>query len=195
MSIVNNKYLKKCFTLLAVNCALSAQIVNATDWQDDFETQSGFSEFAPPAKFSSYGESSDNKQWESGRSFNKENNVRYSPRTSKNPWKPANSSYYKQTFSGQRPWGNVPERKPPTSNMKFHDQRFKQWLQHRNPVPRTLTGSADPFTAYGYPGSIYGSPLITPSIYSELLFSPVGYGGYPGGGHPYSGLSGRPWLW
>lgn len=195
MSKVNNKCLRKCFTLLAVNCVLSVQPVNAADWQDDFASQSGFSEFAPPAKYSDYGESSSSKQWESGRSFNKENSVRYSPRTSKNPWKPANSSYYKQTFTGQRPWGNVPERKPPTSNMKFHDQRFKQWLRQRNPLPRNNAGFADPFTAYGYPGSIYGSPLITPSIYSGLIFSPASYGGYPTGLRPYSGLSSRPRFW
>jgi hypothetical protein len=195
MSIVNNKYLMKSFILLAINSALSMQLANAADWYDDFASQSGFSEFAPPAKYSTYGESSDNKQWESGRSFNKENSVRYSPKTSKNPWKPANSSYYKQTFTGQRPWGNVPERKPPTSNMKFHDQRFKQWLNQRNPMPRSNVGLADPFATYAYPGSIYGSPLITPSIYSGLIVSPASYGGYPLGIRPYSGLSSRPWLW
>lgn len=193
--MVNNSYLRKCPMLLAVYCVLSVQAVNAAEWLDSYESKSGFSEFAPPSSFSGYRDDNDEKDWSSGRSFNQEYKVRYSPRVSKNPWKPVKSSSYKKTFGGQRPWGNVPERKPRNNNMKLHDQRFTQWLNRRDPLLRNHIGRADPLMGHGYPGSIYGSPLITPALYSGSLLDPLRLGGYPGGLYPYSGLSGGRGFW
>jgi hypothetical protein len=207
MNIVNNSCLRKVLILLLVNSGLYIQSVNAAEWRDGFKSKSGFSEFSPPADTSVYRNNGDEKQWGSGRSFNEENKVRYSPVTSKNPWKAVKSSSYKKTFASQRPWGNVPDRKPTNkNNMKLHDQRFKQWSHQNDSSYRNNFVSADPFTAYGrsplpysnaygYPASMYNRSLITPSLYPGSLSNGLGYGGYSGGSYPYTGLLARPRSW
>lgn len=199
MNIINNSYLRKGLILLVVNCALCAQSINATEWQDGIKSKLGFSDFTPPppppSSFTNY----EDKKWTSGSSFNEENKVRYSPVTSKNPWKPVSSVRYKKSFASQRPWGNVPERKPKNKNsMKFYDQRFKQWSHQQNPsyAAHAYGQSALPFSgAYGYPGMAYNSPLITPSIYPGSIMSTGGYGLYSGRSYPYAGALTRPGLW
>ena len=184
MNIVTNNYLSKGLILLAVNCVLSVQSVNANDtneWQNDYVSKSGFSEFSPPSASERYSSDIGSKQWASGSSFNEENRVRYTPSASKNPWKPVRSSY-KKTFGGKRPWGNVPDRKPKTSNMKLHDQRFKQWINQRDSSYRSFSALSDPLSNYGYPGSMYNDPLITPSIYPGPMF------GYSGQRYPRPGF-------
>ena len=204
MSAVNNRCLKKWLILLAINSVLFAQAVNANEWRDTFETQSGFSDFSPPKSFSN--SNNDNqKEWASGRSFNQDNKVRYSPRTSKNPWKASSSSRYKKKFGSKRPWGNVPDKKPKTSNMRLHDERFKQWSHRQNPSYLNNSGLSNPlmtggqfplsYSGYGYPGSIYNSPLITPSMHPGLMLNPLGYGIGSIGANPYTGLFSRPGLW
>ncbi|MDH5570188.1 MAG: hypothetical protein OEY89_00390 [Gammaproteobacteria bacterium] len=209
MNTVRILDLNKCFTLIAIFGVLYIQPVNATEWWQNFEAQSGFSGFAPPAPFSDKSSNKEKKEWRSGSSFNEVNKERYAPvrTTEKNPWRPVKSSHYKQSFTSQRPWGKVPERKPPkTNNMKFHDQRFKEWshkidssyhsnfsnsgssLMHGNtPLPFMNT--------YRHPGAMYGSPLITPGIYRGGIGSPVAYGMYPPVFNPNSGLSNMPWRW
>lgn len=191
---------------LSVGTAVFAQSINANEWRDSDDSRAGFSGFAPPSNLS-YRNDDDDKQWGSGRTFNEENKVRYSPKVSKNPWKPIKSSHYKKTFSGQRPWGNVPDRKPSkTTNMKLHDQRFKEWIARRDSYGRGNAMLADPLAgygrlspllddAYGYPAGLYSSPLLTPAIHPGLLLNTGGYGLYPGALYPYSGLTGRPWIW
>ncbi|MDH5473892.1 MAG: hypothetical protein OEY87_08005 [Gammaproteobacteria bacterium] len=209
MNIINKRYSRPLLILVTVNCVLFTQTTKATEWWDSVESQSGFSEFAPPSSLSEYN-INNNKgktQWRSGSSFNDDNKVRYLPVTSKNPWKPVKTSHYKKSFSGQRPWGNVPDKRPGnTSNMKLHDQRFKQWSHQLDSSFQQRLIASDPMASYdrysfpfvngyGYPGSIYKSPLITPPIHPGLLANTAGYGLYPGGLYPYTGLSTRPWLW
>ena len=103
--------------------------------------------------------------------------------------------------------GNVPERKlPKANNMKFHDQRFKQWTHKRDSSylnnfrnsdsSRMYSGSALPFmNNFGYPGSRYGNPLITPGLYRGGFINPASYGMNPYAFNPNSGLSNRPWNW
>ena len=194
-------------TVLAIVCVLYVPLTNAAEWWDSTESQPGFSGFAPPVAFPEYSDDKDKKEWRSGSSFNVSNKVRYAPVTSRNPWKPVNSLHYKKSFGSRRPWGNVPDRKPTNSNnMKFHDQRFKQWSHrldssYRNSMMMSdplmnYGGSSIPFAGgYGLPGSMYSRPLITPGIYPGSILSPVAYGAYPGGLTPYSGLSARPWGW
>lgn len=201
MNLTGLYYLKVNCSLLIVTGILCSSSVNATEWWDGTEPQSSFSEFAPPAPFSGESYSKKNKKWRSGSSFNETQKTRYVPvAASRNPWKPVNSLHYKKSFSNQRPWGNVPDRKPgKTNNMKFHDQRFKQWT-HRmdsayhnnfsrsNPFQEFRYGAFPSVGGYGYPGSIYNSPLITPAIYPGQYLSPFGYRNYP-----YTRLLHRPW--
>ncbi|MDH5611072.1 MAG: hypothetical protein OEY66_01265 [Gammaproteobacteria bacterium] len=207
MNIADNSYLNKILILLLVNSGLYLQPVSATEWKEDFVSKSSFSDFSPPSVDPDFRNSVGEKQWGSGRSFNEDNKVRYSPVTTKNPWKAVKSTYSKKTFSGQRPWGNIPDRKPSNkNNMKLHDQRFKQWSHQNDSSYRNNFVSADPFTAYGrsllplggaygYPGTMHHNPLITPSIYPGLISNGLGYGGYPGGSYPYTGLLSRPRFW
>ena len=198
MNMVNNGGLSKVFVLLAVNCVLHVQSVNANEWQDDYVSKPGFSEFSLPSGSTRYQNNIETRQWASGSSFNEENRIRYIPAVSKNPWKPVRSSFYKKTFGAKRPWGNVPDRKPAASNMKHHDQRFKQWINQQDSSYRNdaYAQPALPFSgAYGYPGLGYNSPLITPPIYPGSILSSGGYGLYPGRAHPYTGLFARPGLW
>jgi len=209
MNIVNNRHLNKGFTLLVICSVLQIQSVSAAEWWKDFEAQSGFSGFAPPTSFSDHNHDKEKKEWRSGSSFNEQQKARYVPVSAavRNPWKPVKSSHYKTTFSSQRPWGNVPERKPPkANNMKFHDQRFKQWSHKQDSSylnnfrnsdsSRMYSGSSLPFmNNFGYPGSRYGNPLITPGINRGGFINPVAYGMNPYAFNPYSGLSNRPWNW
>lgn len=194
MNMVNNGGLNKVFVLLLVNCALHIQSVNAKEWQDNYVSKSGFSEFSLPLSSTRYQNNTEARQWGSGSSFNEENRVRYSPAVSKNPWKPVRSSFHKKSFGSKRPWGNVPDRKPAASNMKLHDQRFKQWINLQGSLYRNdAYGQSElPFSdAYGYSGLGYNSPLI----YPRSIFNSGGYGLYPRGSYPDAGLFTRPVLW
>ena len=205
MSAVNNRCLKKWLILLAMNSALFTLSANANEWRDTYEAQTGFSDFSPPKSFSGSNNNDDQKEWASGRSFNQGNKVRYSPRVSKNPWKLTSSSHYKKTFGSKRPWGNIPDKKPKTSNMRLHDERFKQWSRRQDSSFRNIAGHSNPlmtgglfplsYSGYGYSGSIYNSPLITPSIYPGQMLSPLGNGLGSIGAYPYTGLFARPGLW
>ncbi|MDH3343318.1 MAG: hypothetical protein OEM07_06315 [Gammaproteobacteria bacterium] len=183
MNMVKSRQLGKCLVLLAVNCVLYSHAVNANDWQADKAFKPGFSEFSPPSSGSTkFRNKYDSREWESGRSFNEENKVRYAPSASKNPWKPLRTSFSKKTFGGKRPWGNVPDRKPPASNMKLQDQRFKQWISQRDSSYRNFSAYSDPFSNFGYSSLMYNDPLITPSVYPGSVL------GYPGGRYPYGGF-------
>ena len=199
MGIVNKNYLRAGIILLVVNSVVCAPSINAAEWQDGFKSKLGFSDFTPPPSTAKYQNKNGEKQWASGSSFNEENKVRYSPVSSKNPWKPVKSVRYKKTFASQRPWGNVPDRKPKNKNsMKFYDQRFKQWSHQQGSFQRNNTyGQLGlPFSgAYGYPISGYNNPLITPSIYPGSILGLGGYGVYPGGLNPYAGPFARPNPW
>lgn len=207
MNIGRNLHSKIYLTVLAVSSALYTHSINAAEWWDSVESQSGFSEFAPPVAFSEYGDNKDKKQWRSGRSFNDEDKARYLPVTSRNPWKPVGSQHYKKSFSSRRPWGNVPDRKPTrNNNMRLHDQRFKQWARQMDSSYQNNNMQSDPFMnygrpaypfagGYGYPGLINNSALITPEIYPGGISNRPGYGVYPAAFNPYSGLSAAPWSW
>ena len=194
MSTINNSGLSKYFIFLTVSCVIQLQSVNANEWQGGHASQSGFPEFNQPSDFARHKSKAGNRQWASGSSFNEENRVRYRTVTSRNPWKPANYSFNKKTFGGKkRPWGNVPDRKPSVSNMKFHDQRFKQWIKQKSLSSYDLSpyGSSllnheqSPLffpDDYRSVGSIYNNPLIMPLM-------------YPGQRYLYTGLPGRPWNW
>ena len=197
MNIVNNSDLSKALILLAAYCALHVQPVYANDvneWQNNYVSKSGFSEFSPPSRSARYQNNIEGKEWASGSSFNEDNRVRYTPATSKNPWKPIRSSSHKKTFGGKRPWGNVPDRKPVASNMKLHDQRFKQWINQQGASYRNY-GYGRSSGSYGDPGLGYNRPLITPSIYPGSILNSGGYGLYPGGSSPYTGLFTSPGFW
>lgn len=206
MGVVSHRYLRNIILLLSINGGLYAQSTVAVEWQGDFEPKSGYSGYTSTSDFSKYRNSDAEKPWSNGRSFNDENKVRYSAATSKNPWKPVNSPYYKKSFGDQRPWGNVPDRKRPNKNsMKFYDQRFKQWSHQRN-IAGYNSASAIPFAPlgrspippanlYGQPGSIYSSPFTAPLIHPGMILNPAGYGGYAGRSYPNAGLLSGPWLW
>ena len=194
MNTINKTGLSKVHVLLLVSCVFSVTSVNANDWQEGYDSKLGFSEFSPPSGTLHFKKNIKDRQWVSGRSFNEQNKVRYSPRVSKNPWKPLRSSFRKETFGGKRPWGNVPDRKPESSNMKLHDLRFKKWIEQQdlsyrnNPYGR----SGQPFSgAYGYPGLGYSNPLITPPIYPGAILNSGRYGRVT----PYTGLFNAPGFW
>ena len=183
MNTINNIGLSKTLILLLVSCVFSVASVNANDWQEGYDSKLGFSEFSPPSGSAQFKKNLKGRQWVSGRSFNEQNKVRYSPRVSKNPWKPIRSSFHKKTFGGKRPWGNVPDRKPEASNMKLHDQRFKQWIGQRDLSYRN--------NAYSYSGLGYSNPLITPPIYPGAILNSGRYGRV----NPYTGLFNAPRFW
>ncbi|MCK5262974.1 MAG: hypothetical protein KAJ92_04775 [Gammaproteobacteria bacterium] len=191
MSMINSRGLGKGLILLVVNCVLPGQSVNANEWQEDYVPKSGFSDFSPPSVSSRYKDTED-RRWASGSTFNAENRVRYTPKSSRNPWKPIKSSFSKKTFGSKRPWGNVPDRKPPASNMKLHDQRFKRWISQRDSSYRNFSALTNPLSNYGYPGSMYNDPLITPSIYPGSVFNGAGYLGQR---YPFTGLPTGPMFW
>ena len=189
MNIVNNSGLSKYFVFLAVTCAFHVQLVSANEWQDDYISKSGFSGFNQSSASARYKDDIGNRQWASGSSFNEENRVRYRPATSRNPWKPVNHSFNKKTFGAKRPWGNVPDRKPSVSNMKFHDQRFKQWINQKDLSSYDLSAYRTPLLNYEQ------SPLFFPGDYSgfgSIYNNPLMY---PGQRYSYTGLPGRPWNW
>lgn len=212
------RYMNSYLSILVVCTAVYTQPVSASEWWKSFEQQSGFSEFAPPSLYSENKHQRDDKQWRSGSSFNKQNKQRYAPvMTKKNPWKPVSSMHYKKSFSSQRPWGNVPDRKPThANNMKFHDQRFKRWSHQQdayyhdnfrftNPSMNYAQPSLPFVTNYGFPGSMYNAPLITPGSYSRdnfsrgiltrRMFNAPGYGIQPVAFNPYTASVNRPWNW
>ena len=192
MDIINRSCLSKALVLLAVNCVLHTQSVVANEWRGDYVSKPGFSEFSPPADSGKYRDKSEDKQWASGSSFNTENRVRYTPRTSTNPWKAHRSSFTNTTITGKRPWGNVPDRKPPASNMKLHDQRFKQWLNRSDSTYRNFSALNNPLSGFASPGMMYSDPLITPSIYPGSLHNGSGY---PGLRYPNTGFLPRARFW
>jgi len=196
MKIVNHINTKHLLTLLATCSALYVHQLNAAEWYENFESQAGFSEFAPPSLLTNNQHNKSQKEWRSGSSFNETGKERYvPPAAAKNPWKPVKSFHYKKTFGSNRPWGKVPDRKPGNSNsMKFHDQRFKQWVNqsdssyHNNFLfmnPSLSHGS--PYLLYGnnygYPGAAYMNPLAATGVYPGGFYPGVNYPGgmYPGG--------------
>ncbi len=206
MGLASYTYLRKIVLLLSINGFFYAQIINATEWQSGFEPRSGFSGYSSPSDFSRYRDNNEEKPWSNGKSFNDENRVRYSPAISKNPWKPVASPYYKKSFTSQRPWGNVPDRKRTSRNsMQFYDQRFKLW-SHQQETSKYNGAYVGPLTSYGrspvpyanlygQPGPIYSNGLIAPSIYPAIISDPLRYGGYTGRSFPNAGLLSGPLFW
>jgi len=207
MSVNNKNYISKNIIFLAIISVLYMPLANATEWKNSFEFQSGFSEFAPPAKLFYSSQKKEKKKWRSGSSFNEINKSRYVPVTSKNPWKVTGSMRYKKSFNSQRPWGNIPDRKIANNvNMKLHDERFKQWSHrmdgsYRNDLrvakPFNMFRQALPLPVNGYapPGLMYGGPMLTPSFIQGNNLHRVGYGAYQVNPYSFSGLSYRQWGW
>jgi len=198
MNIENNYYLKVTLSVLISFTSLYAKSLFANEWLSGAEEKNGFSEFAPPAPF-------DNKrkeekyEWRSGSSFKSFNKERYvDSRVSHNPWKPVKRLNKKQTFSGQRPWGNIPERKPgKTNNMRFHDQRFKQWVGRGDALSRNNHPMAEQSFMTNrlmYPGG-YTRGHVPGGYVPFVANSPVFYGAYPGAFSPYSIGNNSPWNW
>lgn len=206
MDLASCTYLRKIVLLLSVNSFFYAQTINATEWQGDFEPRSDFAGYSSSSDHSRYRNNNEEKPWSNGKSFNDGNRVRYSPKISKNPWKPVASPYYKKSFGSQRPWGNIPDRKRTSRNsMQFYDQRFKQW-SHQQEASKYNSVYASPLTSYGrspvpyanlyeQPGPIYSNALIAPSIYPAIISDPLRYGGYAGRSLPNAGLLSGPLFW
>ena len=210
MKILNSSPTEKYLVIFSICSLVLAGPVTASDWWSSLESESqaGFSAFSPPSSFTDYSRDKEKIDWRSGSSFNNTSQIRYVPVvTKRNPWKAATSSNIKKSFSSNRPWGKLPERRPVAVNsMRFHDQRFKRWSHqmessyHDNfyyARPRASYGLADlPFaTNYGFPGSVYNSPLITPALYSGGIVDPLRYGIYPSLYRPYAGFPTRTWGW
>jgi len=221
MNIETNRNLKASLSILVTLASLFVQPVSANDWMSSLEDKNGFSEFAPPARFKhdqNHKQKNEKFEWRSGTSFKEFNKERYvNSRVARNPWKPVKTYSKKQSFGGQRPWGNVPEKKPGKStNMRLHDQRFKQWVHqmdssfnHRAMLSASGLGYRNhllPFVGnHGYPGSFNNDPLINPVSYTGNTLPggfvpfgsnmPIGYGSYPGLYFPFSGFSNRPGFW
>lgn len=198
MNIENNFYLKISLSVVISFGSLFAKSLHATEWLNYADEKNSFSEFAPPAQFDNK-RKKDKYEWRSGSSFKSFNKERYvDSKVSRNPWKPIKRYSKKQTFGGQRPWGNVPERKPGKSNnMRFHDQRFKQWV-----------GRGDALNQNNYLMSSPGfmnNRLMYPGPYTEgnipggyvpfIANSPVLYGIYPGSISRYPGILNNPFNW
>lgn len=207
MNKLINDLLKIDFRLLVITSVFYALPAAASDWWENADLQSGFSEFAPPSSYSNYDNHKFRPQWRSGSSFNDVNKVRYLPvESKKNPWQVVSKTAYKKTFSSQRPWGNVPEKRPSkTSSMKFYDQRFKEWSHQLDSSYQNSLIMADPLSQYGrslfpltsyaYPRGLYGNPLFTPAVYPAAYY-PGNYGLYPATNYPVSGFYNRPlWSW
>ena len=221
MNTVTNKCLKKPLSVLVTLSSLLVQPVYSNDWSNTFEEKNGFSEFAPPARFkhdNNHKQKGQKFEWRSGSSFKAFNKERFvSSRAARNPWKPVKTYSKKQSFGGQRPWGNIPEKKPGKfTNMRLHDQRFKRWVSQRDSSFNTNAllstngigygNHLSPFVGnYGYPGYMVNDPLINPASYSGNTLPggfvpfgsnmPIGYGSYPGLYFPFSGLTNRPGFW
>ena len=193
MDIGMNRYFKKYLSSLVVLCFLFIQPAYATDWVNSLEDKNGFTEFAPPVRFKSNYDHEYNKkkfEWRSGSSFKEFNKDRYvNSRVTHNPWKPVKTYGKKRSFNGQRPWGNIPVKKPSIiTNMRVHDQRFKKWITQMDvSYPRGQM--------FAEPRYSYGNDL--PGGFVPFAVNVPNYNGvYPGGYYkPYSGLSNRPWVW
>ena len=195
-------------TILILSVCFMTLPINANEWWDSYETPPGFSEFAPPSTSKPYSNASDKYKWRSGSSFNTTNEQKYVPAVkARNPWKSPVSKFSRQSFSSFRPWGKVPENRPQrVTSMRFHDQRFIRWSHqvdssYHNNFLFTNPGSiydrsSLPFVPdYGFPGSFYNSPLITPGLHSINRYYPVSYGLYPGALQPYSVVPVNGWRW
>jgi len=180
------------------------------------------------------------QHWRSGSSFNDMNMFSYSkphekhsyenrPRArasqsrsnrasvshaNRNPWKPIKTRYGKQSFSSNRPWGKLPEQKPAKrNNMRFHDQRFKQWLNQQNHQNYAFDSLHVP-AGFTYSNALYNSSMINPVLFNSEAYpgyqlpggfvpfsanSPgfynTGNGYYPVHYYPYSGVNNQPWAW
>jgi len=198
MNIENNYYLNVSLSVLIVIASLYAKKLCATEWLNGADEKNGFSEFAPPAPFDNK-RKKDKYEWRSGssfKSFNKEGYV--DSKVSRNPWKPVKKFNKKQTFNGQRPWGNVPERKPgKANNMRFHDQRFKQWVGRSGSLNRNNYLMSDPAFMNNrmmYPDS-YRRGSMPGGYVPFVTNSPALYGVYPGAMSPYTGMHSSPFNW
>ena len=188
MNIRMNRYFKNYFSSLVVLCFLFIQPAYATDWLKSLEDKNGFTEFAPPVPFKNNHNNKDKIEWRSGSSFKEFNKDRYvNSRVTRNPWKPIKMYSKKRSFNGQRPWGNIPVKKPAkTTNMRIHDQRFKKWINQMDvSYPR---GRMFSDRGYSYVNNVPGG------FVPFGVNSPNFYGSYPGYYKPYSGLSNRPWF-
>jgi len=197
MNIENNFYLKVSLSVFISFGSLYAKSLYATEWISHADDKNGFSEFAPPVHFDNK-RKKDKYEWRSGSSFKSFNKERYvDSKVSRNPWKPVKRYSKKQTFSGQRPWGNVPERKPgKTNNMRFHDQRFKQWVGRGDSLNKNNYLMSDPAFMNNrlmYPGTYRGN--IPGGYVPFVANSPGFYGLYPGAMTPYSGMNNSPFNW
>ena len=198
MNIANNYYLKISLGVLVSFGALYSQSLHAAEWLSGADEKTGFSEFAPPAPFD-HKSKRDKYEWRSGSSFKSFNKERYAnSKVSRNPWKPVKRYSKKRTFSGQRPWGNIPERKPgKLNNMRLHDQRFKQWVGRGDSLKRNNYPMNEPdfmTSRLMYPGS-YRRGYMPGGYVPFVANSPAFYGLYPGGFSPYSGINSSPWNW
>lgn len=191
-------YLKISISVFIAFGSLYAESSFSGEWLGGAEDKNGFSEFAPPAPFE-HKSKKDKYEWRSGSSFKSFNNERYvDAQISRNPWKPVKRFSNNQKFSGQRPWGNIPERKPEiANNMRFHDQRFKQWLGRGDSLNQNnyLMNEPDFMTNDTmYPGA-YSRGYVPGGYVPFITNSPVFYGVFPGAFNPYSGINSSPWNW
>ena len=165
--------------MLLITCtSISTHSAMAADWWDTIEEKNGFSEFAPPSLFSSYGKKTNEKfEWRSGTSmkdFNKDRHV--DTHAHKNPWKPVKSFNGKRTFSSNRPWGKVPEKKPSrVTNMRMHDERFKHWVNQMDSAHQNSFMYSDSGFNQGIP---LGIDPLNPAAFST--------GNVPGGFVPFT---------
>lgn len=206
--MMNINWFNSAIKILILALSFMALPIHANEWWDSYETPPGFSEFAPPSSSKTYSTEKDKFKWRSGSSFKDSNKLKYLPPVkARNPWKSPVSKYSKQSFSSSRPWGRLPEKRPQrVTSMRFHDQRFIRWSHdidssyHNNFLFANQNSVYDrsslPFvTNYGFPGSLYNSPLITPGLYPISRYNPISYGAYPGVMRPYSNMPLNAWRW
>ncbi len=204
----NIRLQNKAILLIIVSLAFIVMPAHANEWMDGYDTPPGFSEFAPPSTYNKNNNSREKFQWRSGSSFKDNVEFKYLPPVkTRNPWKAPKSKYSNKSFSSYRPWGKVPEKRPERiTSMRFHDERFKRWSHqvdssyHNNfsfiNVNSMYDRSSLPFiTNYGFPGSVYNSPLIRPGLYPMSRLNPYVYSVYPGGLYPYSTVPVNVWSW
>ena len=81
--------------------------------------------------------------------------------------------------------------------MRFHDQRFKQWVGRGDTLNKNNYLMSDPGYMNNrlmYPGS-YTRGNIPGGFVPFTANSPGFYGLYPGAMSPYSGMSNSPFNW
>jgi hypothetical protein len=184
--------------LVAIGLML-AQSTYAEGWMYSLDYKNGFSEFAPPSRYE-HNEAEKQKEkyeWRSGSSFKEFNRERFdNSRLSRNPWRTGGSHNANHSFSSQRPWGAVPEAKPDkTTNMRFHDQRFKSWVSRMNDGYQARTYMTGTGLDYG---DVYTSPKTNYLPGGFVPFgsnAPMGYGIYPGYYNPYMGYLQGAGFW